>query len=220
LFRVVIDGAPPGTYLEEPEATEPIAEPEATVPAPGAYRGPYDYFPVPPRSVAIDDIGRVAYVVDFVDFADLQGNQPARRDEILVSSDGGAPVPFVTSDGPFQLFSNVHLGDDGTIAFYATLDNGTEGIFKGPDAVRDKVIATGDTNGGRKVDGVVSLFDLNDKGQVAFGGSFADRGILEYDSVYQSDGAKASSLKVLAPDAHTVQDQKYSQSAFVGLEGV
>ena len=72
---------------------------------------------------------------------------------IYTISAAGVITPIADASGPFRHFSGAGtaIDDNGNIAFWAALDNGEEGIFTGPDAVADKVIATGDTLFGQQV---------------------------------------------------------------------
>jgi len=65
--------------------------------------------------------------------------------------------------------------DHGTVAFYATLKSGGSGIFTGPDAVANKVIATGDTLLGSTVSSLsFGTRQLNNAGALAFTVALAD----------------------------------------------
>ena len=55
------------------------------------------------------------------------------------------------------------------MAFLATLENGTTGIFVGLDSVQDRVIATGDMLDGATVTSLAFCEEgLNNSGQLAF----------------------------------------------------
>jgi hypothetical protein len=80
-----------------------------------------------------------------------------------------------TTAGPFQGFRAVALDAAGGLAFLATRDAGGDGIFRGPDPVADKVIATGDPLFGS----TVTFLDfqrggLNAAGEIAFRADLAD----------------------------------------------
>ncbi len=65
----------------------------------------------------------------------------------VIKTDGNL-VPFVDTTGGYATLASrpggVSINNDGAIMFMATLDEGGEGIFQGPDVVADKVIKTGD----------------------------------------------------------------------------
>jgi hypothetical protein len=89
--------------------------------------------------------------------------------------DGGPAVTIADTTGPFANFGRDSIiNDDGQVAFRASLDAGGQGTFTGPDPVADKVIRTGDALFGSTVTdvnvplGADALFDLNDRGDVAF----------------------------------------------------
>ncbi len=63
----------------------------------------------------------------------------------IYRGDGTTLAPLVTDEGPFASFWGPSIDDDGTVAFFATLDSWASGIFTGPDPVTDKVIASGDS---------------------------------------------------------------------------
>jgi hypothetical protein len=119
---------------------------------------------------ALNDAGTVAFHRLFND----------RAGEELVTGNGGALTVAADTRGPFQSFSQNHgitppALNNGDIAFAAELDAGGSGIFVGPKAVADRVIATGDRLDGSIVQSV-GLCDesLNDSGQLAFQVGFAD----------------------------------------------
>ena len=61
------------------------------------------------------------------------------------------------------------LNNLGDVAFQATLDDGSSGVFTGPDPVADSVIRTGDTIDGDPVSNVVFCEEgLNDSDQLTF----------------------------------------------------
>jgi hypothetical protein len=66
------------------------------------------------------------------------------------------------------------------VAFLATLDDGTTGIFVGPDPVEDRVITTADTLDGAKVTNLTFCEEgLSDSGELAFIATFEDPVTLE-----------------------------------------
>lgn len=116
---------------------------------------------------AINNKGKVAF-----GGWDSYGDQ-----QYIYTSSGGGAAPTIVADtsGPFQyLYSpfnptTVAINDLGTVAFWAGLDSGGQGIFTGPDLLNNKVIATGDSLFGSTVTSVDFYREgLNDKGQIAF----------------------------------------------------
>ncbi len=91
---------------------------------------------------------------------------------------GNVPLHAVAdTSGPFFAFTGTGAGgigepslnSAGHVAFFASLKNGDEGIFTGPDPVGDKVIMSGDPLDGSTVKWLVMGRDgLNDAGQIAF----------------------------------------------------
>jgi hypothetical protein len=75
----------------------------------------------------------------------------------LVTGNSGALTVVADTSGPFESFGQIHgitppaLNNHGDIAFIVDLDRGSSGIFVGPRAVADRVIATGDTLDGATV---------------------------------------------------------------------
>jgi 3',5'-cyclic AMP phosphodiesterase CpdA len=110
-----------------------------------------------------------------------------RAGEELVRSDGGTLTVMADTSGPFQSFGFTFTGftppalnNNGETAFLADLDSGGSGIFVGPDAVADRVIATGDTLDGSTVTGLRFCDEgLNDSGQLAFQATFNDPSVPE-----------------------------------------
>jgi hypothetical protein len=68
--------------------------------------------------------------------------------------------------GAFASFGAVDINNAGTVVFEATLDAGGRGIFRGPDAVANKIVAAGDTLGGEVITDV-QLGQLNDNCQLS-----------------------------------------------------
>jgi hypothetical protein len=107
--------------------------------------------------------------------------------ESILTGNGGPLTTVADTSGEFGSFGfrPPSLNNQGEVAFLATLDDGTTGIFVGPDPVEDRVIATGDTLDGDTLDGetVTSLTfceeGLNDSGQLAFTAFFEDPETLE-----------------------------------------
>jgi hypothetical protein len=113
---------------------------------------------------ALDATGRVAYVTS------LPPPFDSTSQAVLVDS-----TVVATNDGPFEAFTAVALDATGGLAFLAFLDGGGNGIFRGPDPVADKVVATGDELFGSTVSGVAfQRGGLNAAGEIAFSAGLAD----------------------------------------------
>ena len=131
--------------------------------------------PDPDRSVqepVLNDGGTVAFETSFFDEAAQQFVTA------IVTGSGGPLTTVVDTTGPFGSFGfrPPALNNAGDVAFLATLDDfTTTGIFVGPDAVGDRVIATGDTLDGSTITGLTFCEEgLNDPGQLAFTAFFED----------------------------------------------
>ena len=91
----------------------------------------------------------------------------------MFTGTGAVPNVITTiadTSGPFANFASTYaINAAGAVAFFATLDNGNDGLFTGPDPLADKVIQSGDLLFGDTVR-FVDIFTegLNDAGQVAF----------------------------------------------------
>ena len=136
--------------------------------------------PDPDRSVqepVLNDAGTAAFETSFVD--------PATQEFVaaIVTGDGGPLTTVVDTRGPFGSFGlrPPSLNTGGDVAFLATLDDfSTTGIFVGPDAVEDRVIAIGDTLDGTTITGLTFCEEgLNDSGQLAFVAFFEDPATFE-----------------------------------------
>ncbi len=123
----------------------------------------------------LNDEGTVAFYRSFFDGTN-------QVDEIVMfDAEGGLTVVADTS-GQYAFFGfrPPLLNNGGDVAFHATLDDGTSGIFVGPDPVEDRVIATGDILDGETVTGLTFCEEgLNDSGQLAFTAFFEDPETLE-----------------------------------------
>jgi hypothetical protein len=100
----------------------------------------------------------------------------------IVSGSGDTLTTVADTRGQFGSFGfrPPSLNNQGDVAFLATLDDGTTGIFVGPDPVEDRVIATGDTLDGETVTGLTFCEEgLNDSGQLAFTAFYEDPDTLE-----------------------------------------
>ena len=125
--------------------------------------------PDPDRSVGkpvLNEDGTVAFEASFVD------QETSEFVSVIMKVDRGSRTPVAGTRGPFAFFGfrPPSLNNLGQAAFHATLDDfSTSGIFVGRDAVDDRVIATGDTLDGSKVQNVTFCEEgLNDSGQLAF----------------------------------------------------
>ena len=145
-----------GIFVGREGTFQTIAEPDPNV----FVRGP-----------VLNDEGTAAFYRSFFDEASEQF-----VDEIVTGS-GDTLTTVVDTRGEFGSFGfrPPSLNNQGDVAFLATLDDGTTGIFVGPDPVEDRVIATGDTLDGETVTGLTFCEEgLNDSGQLAFTAFFED----------------------------------------------
>ena len=105
--------------------------------------------------------------------------------EELVKGNGGPLTVIADTTGPFQSFGHFFgfqapaLNNHGGVAFFAELDSedspAPAGIFVGPDAVKDRVIGTGDRLDRRVVKSLrICEGGLNDDGELAFLATFDD----------------------------------------------
>ena len=91
--------------------------------------------------------------------------------EQIVTGNGGPLTVVADTRDEFAFFGfrPPSINDDGEVAFHATLDDGSSGIFVGSDPVADRVIATGDTLDGSIVQNLVFCEEgLSDSGELAF----------------------------------------------------
>lgn len=90
----------------------------------------------------------------------------------IVTGNGGALATVADTNGPFGFFGfrPPSINDGGEVAFLAILDDfQTTGIFTGPDATEDRVIATGDQLDGGTVSNLSFCEEgLNGSGELAF----------------------------------------------------
>lgn len=124
--------------------------------------------PDPNRSVRepmLNDAGTAAFETSFVD-------DTGQFVTAIVKGDGGPLTTVADTNGTFGAFGfrPPSINNNGAVAFQATLDDfATTGIFVGPSAKKDKVIAVGD-----KLDGTTVLSvsfceeGFNDSRQIAF----------------------------------------------------
>lgn len=99
-------------------------------------------------------------------------------------------------------YSNPSINNNNSVAFLASLAEGTAGIFMGADLLNDRVISTGDSLLGSTVTELgFSRKGFNDAGQVAFFAKFTDgsSGIFRADPVSPSQSVPepSSGLAVL-----------------------
>lgn len=92
-------------------------------------------------------------------------------EEIVIDTVGGPPTTVVDTRGPFAFFGfrPPSLNAGGDVAFLGTLDDGTTGIFVGPDPVLNRVVAVGDTLDGATIQNLTFCEEgLNDSGELGF----------------------------------------------------
>ncbi len=89
-----------------------------------------------------------------------------------MTGNGGPLTTVADTKGPFAFFGfrPPSLNNEGGVAFHATLDDfSTSGIFVGPEAVEDRVVATGDTLDGSTVQNLTFCEEgLSNSGELAF----------------------------------------------------
>ncbi len=91
--------------------------------------------------------------------------------EEIVTGNGGPLTTVADTRGEFASFGfrPPSLNNEGDVAFLATLDDGTSGIFVESDPSADRVIATGDTLEGSTVQNLTFCEEgLSDSGELAF----------------------------------------------------
>jgi hypothetical protein len=120
----------------------------------------------------LNDGGTTAFERSFFD----EANQEFVSE--IVTGNGGPLATFVDTRGQFAFFGfrPPSLNNSGDVAFGATLDDSsTSGIFVGPRANADRVIATGDTLDGLPVQNLTFCEEgLSDSGELTFTATFAD----------------------------------------------
>jgi hypothetical protein len=112
----------------------------------------------------LNDAGTVAFYRSVTE----EGNQVF---ELVTVDDGGELTVVADTRGKFASFGfrPPSLNNEGDVAFLATLDDGTSGIFVGSDPIADRVIATGDTLDGSTVQNLTFCEEgLSDSGELAF----------------------------------------------------
>jgi hypothetical protein len=113
----------------------------------------------------LNDAGTAAFQRSFTDEATQEFV------EQIVTGNGGPLVVVADTRDEFAFFGfrPPSINNDGEVAFHATLDDGTSGIFVGSDPIADRVIATGDTLDGSIVQNLVFCEEgLSDSGELAF----------------------------------------------------
>ena len=91
------------------------------------------------------------------------------------SGDGAFTTIIDTNNSPFKMVLFPALNNRDGIAFLGLLDDDRRGVFTGPDADADKVVAVGDPLFGSTVETVAFFRDgINDLGQIAFVAGLAD----------------------------------------------
>jgi hypothetical protein len=109
----------------------------------------------------------------------ISANLTAGGQAIVVAQDGTL-TRFVDTTGAYSQFvaGQVSINNDGQIVFGADLAAGGHGIFQGPDAVADKILATGDELFGSTVvdfpTNPLNPRGLNNTGQIVFRADLSD----------------------------------------------
>jgi hypothetical protein len=120
------------------------------------------------ESAAINNAGAVA----FLGFSGTGGSAIFKLDH------GALRTIAETTTGSFiDLGSEPALNDRGEVAFLGTLPGGAQGIFTGPDPVRDKVIQVGDALDGSTVSDLsfaIAHTGLNNRCEIAFVATLSD----------------------------------------------
>lgn len=119
----------------------------------------------------------------------------------LLTSNGNRETILADTNGLFSNLLSVAINDQGTVAFEAILDNGTEGIFTGSNPLEDKVIATGDQLLGSTVTNIgFSREGINNSGQIAFYATLANgsSGIFRADPQFTQPEPVPESTHTLA----------------------
>jgi hypothetical protein len=119
----------------------------------------------------LNDAGTAAFQRSFTDEATQEFV------EQIVTGNGGPLTVVADTRDEFAFFGfrPPSINNDGEVAFHATLDDGTSGIFVGSDPVADRVIATGDTLDGSIVQNLVFCEEgLSDSGELAFVATLED----------------------------------------------
>jgi hypothetical protein len=113
----------------------------------------------------LNDAGTAAFQRSFTDEATQEFV------EQIVTGNGGPLTVVADTRDEFAFFGfrPPSINNDGDVAFHATLDDGTSGIFVGSDPVADRVISTGDALDGSTVQNITFCEEgLSDSGELAF----------------------------------------------------
>jgi hypothetical protein len=103
--------------------------------------------------------------------------------DAIYLSDGRSTTLVADNSGAFSSLGTLSINNRGTVAFLATLRDGSRGVFTGPDPIADRVIGSGDVVDGKVVlDVRAQIRFLNDRGQIALVVHFSDG-----DDVYRVD---------------------------------
>jgi hypothetical protein len=96
--------------------------------------------------------------------------------EYILVGDGSSPaLPIADTVGAYDNFVAVSLNDAGKVAFRATLDDFSAGIFTGSDPLAHRVIRTGDSLDGSTVEGLAFFREgLAANDNIAFTAYLAD----------------------------------------------
>jgi hypothetical protein len=137
-----------GIYTGDGGALTTIVETDATFTSVGSV-------------MSINDDGTVAF---FAGNVSKQG---------IYTGNGGPLTPVADTDGDFMLFTfgDACINNNGSVAFIATTDSGSKGIFTGPDVAAEKVIQVGDPLFGSTLSYLPNLIGpraMNDDGDIAF----------------------------------------------------
>jgi len=132
------------------------------------------------RSVDINNYGLVAFSINLsitMKFYDPINDASGTLIKTITLEPGvylakqtpfGKPVSvkkIAGESGPYQRFGRVQLNNNNLVVFEATTDSGQYGIYKGADAVADKIVEVGDIYNG-ELFSWVRLGDLNNKNQM------------------------------------------------------
>ena len=112
----------------------------------------------------------------------------------IINQDGTGLRKIADVAGPFSALGSPSINNSNSFVFRASLDKGGHGIFNGPDAGANKVIAEGDPLFGSTVQSVGFFRGLNDKDEIVF-------------SYTLTDGRKGIAKTTLAPPADLVRDK-------------
>lgn len=90
----------------------------------------------------------------------------------ILTGDGSSMATVVDSrtNAAFDNVGTNSINDAGDVAFFGVLSGAERGIYRGPDAVADKIVQTGDLVLGSQISAIRGFGgrSLNDSGQIAF----------------------------------------------------